>query len=297
MRQCLNTLINQTINDIEIILIDNASTGKCPDILKEYATKDKRIILYSFKENQEYSGACNKRIELSHGKYLQIVDSDDYLALDACQKLYDKAEETQVDMIFLSAISINSKTGEPLPYKTYSWQSLPKNIHNRVFTFKDIVKEIFFAPSQAWNKFYRRSFIVDNHNFFDVELKRALPDAYFSFNNYINAKRMYLIEDICYFYRENVEGGVVSGLGAKNCNYFHEIIIFLNKIVYLAYNKLEPQQRIYIKQVILQVSELFLYTIHYKNKKNFCKLLKAFFKNKKSQDLINYPDSPDPKKI
>ena len=293
LRECLDSLVNQTFKDIEIILIDNAATGNCPDILKEYASKDERIILYSFAENQGYPGACNKGIELSHGKYLQIVDSDDYLSLNACQKLYAKAEETEADMLFLSAVSLNAKTGELLPYKAYSWEALPERIHNRVFTFEDIVEEVFFAPSQAWNKFYRRSFIVDNHNFFDIELKRALPDAYFSFNNYINAKRMYLLEDICYYYRENVGGGVVSGLAGLNCNYFHEIIIFLNKIVDLANNKLKRQYRVYIKLVILKVSELFFYTLHYKNRGKFYNLLKSFFMDTKTQALLNYPDAPN----
>lgn len=128
---------------------------------------------------------------------MQIVDSNDYLALDTCQKLYDKSEKTQADMIFLSAVSVNANTGELLFLTTYRWKLLPKN---KVFSLEDIVKKIFLALSQAWNKFYRKDFIINNNNFFDIELKLAFPNTYFSFNNYINTKRMYLVKDICYFY-------------------------------------------------------------------------------------------------
>ncbi len=86
LRECLDSLIGQSLKNIEIILIDNASIGGCPQILQEYAARDKRIKLFRFEENQGFSGACNQGIELSVAPYFQIVDSDDILAKSACQK-------------------------------------------------------------------------------------------------------------------------------------------------------------------------------------------------------------------
>lgn len=87
------------IKKYEIILIDNAATGNYPNILKKHASKDKRIILYSFDKNQWASGAVNKGIEISSSQYFLIVDSDDYLQLDACEQLSKIIEKNNVDCI------------------------------------------------------------------------------------------------------------------------------------------------------------------------------------------------------
>lgn len=66
LRECLDSICGQTLKDIEIILIDNAATGNNPQILQEYAQRDKRIKLFRFEENQGYSGACNKGLEIAY---------------------------------------------------------------------------------------------------------------------------------------------------------------------------------------------------------------------------------------
>ena len=85
LKKCLNSLINQTLNDIEIICVDDGSTDSSIEILKEFELKDDRIIVISQK-NEGAATSRNKGINLAKGEYISFVDSDDWLELDAFEK-------------------------------------------------------------------------------------------------------------------------------------------------------------------------------------------------------------------
>lgn len=100
LRYCLDSLINQTISDYEIIAVDDASTDESPDILREYEQKypDKLKVIQSA-ENLRQGGARNKGIEAARGKWLGFIDSDDWAAPDMYEKLIQKAEQTGADVV------------------------------------------------------------------------------------------------------------------------------------------------------------------------------------------------------
>jgi glycosyltransferase involved in cell wall biosynthesis len=98
---CLDSIINQTFKDIEIICINDGSTDNSAQILKKYAEKDSRIRVYNQK-NQGPSAARNNGIKHSKGKYIQFVDSDDQLELNTIKILYKKAEENNLDMVMFN---------------------------------------------------------------------------------------------------------------------------------------------------------------------------------------------------
>lgn len=299
LRECVESLVNQTLHEIEIILINNQANEACSFILESYARQDPRIILHRFEENQGYSGACNKGIELSAGKYLQIVDSDDYLDQSACELLYARAEQDDVDMVFLSSEIWDERKHQHFKVPAYEWADLPLEIRDKVFNFEEIAQQVFFAPSQAWNKFYKKLFIVQNHNYFDMLLKRASPDAFFSFNNYLNAQKMCLVEATCYYYRVNVGEGVVSGLAARHCDYFTETIVFFYKVVELMQRKLPRQYHNAIKKVIILAAAHFYGILHKNNKHAYFNLLKKYFNDKevnvffRSQPSLSLSDFPE----
>jgi len=99
LHRCLDSLVNQTLKDIEIICINDCSPDNSLDILKEYAEKDERINIINFEKNQGVSVARNTGIEIAKGEYIGFVDSDDYVDLDFYEKLYKKARETDADMV------------------------------------------------------------------------------------------------------------------------------------------------------------------------------------------------------
>lgn len=90
LRKCLDSVCNQTLQDIEIICINDCSTDGSSEILREYAGKDNRIKLIELFENGGAAKARNIGIDIAHGEYIGFVDSDDFVDLDFYEKLYKK---------------------------------------------------------------------------------------------------------------------------------------------------------------------------------------------------------------
>ena len=110
--ECLESCINQTLEDIEIICVDDASPDNSIKILEEYQQKDSRIKIFRHEKNKNLGGARNTGLENATGEYVWFVDSDDYIDTKACQILYDTIKEFDVNMLCFSALSflnINEK--------------------------------------------------------------------------------------------------------------------------------------------------------------------------------------------
>lgn len=105
LRQCVDSLINQTMKDIEIILVDDGSPDKSGEICDEYKAKDNRIKVIH-KKNGGVSAARNDGLKVATGEYVVFVDSDDYVPVDAYELLYNKAIETSADMVIGDVIKV-----------------------------------------------------------------------------------------------------------------------------------------------------------------------------------------------
>ena len=99
LERCLDSVINQTLKDIEIICINECSTDNSLEILEEYASKDNRIKIIDFKENKGVAAARNAGINEAQGEYIGFVDPDDYIDSDFYAQLYKKAYETKADIV------------------------------------------------------------------------------------------------------------------------------------------------------------------------------------------------------
>lgn len=99
LRKCLDSVCNQTLQDIEIICINDCSTDGASEILREYARKDNRIKLIELLENCGAAKARNIGIDIAEGEYLGFVDSDDFIDLDFFKKLYNKVVETGANVV------------------------------------------------------------------------------------------------------------------------------------------------------------------------------------------------------
>lgn len=103
LEKCLDSLVNQTLHDIEIICINDGSTDKSLEILKSFANKDKRITVID-KQNEGPSVARNVGLEKAQGEYIGFVDSDDWVDLDFYEKLYNSAINNGADISTASII-------------------------------------------------------------------------------------------------------------------------------------------------------------------------------------------------
>ncbi len=166
LQKCLDSLINQTKKEIEIILVNDGSTDDSEKIIKTY--HDQRIKYFKNK-NQGIGKTRNFGIEKATGKYLMFVDSDDYLAVDACQKLYNKITKEKLDFVICDF------------YRVEKQQKIKIEIpHFENSTLKENSKLLLTINLSPWNKIYKTKMIRDNNIKFLENVK--YEDAVFVIN-------------------------------------------------------------------------------------------------------------------
>ena len=201
LRQCLDSVVNQTLRDIEVICVDDGSTDASPAILASYAARDSRLVVLS----QSCSGAGAARnlgMSRARGRYIGFVDSDDFLAPDMLELRFACAEETHADIV-ISGFCRYDASGSVLQRRTvFGWavSSLP-----RVFSPDAFADSIFttFHPA-PWNKFFRADFVSRNQLQFQV-LPRC-NDVCFTQTALAMASRLAVLDESGYRYREGRPG-------------------------------------------------------------------------------------------
>ena len=160
LRECLNSVVNQTLKDIEIICVNDGSTDNSLAILQEYAKNDKRIVLIN-QENKNAGAARNTGLAHATGEYLSFLDSDDFFELNMLEEMYNSAKENSLDIVICDYDKYN--TVEKIykaPKKTLttdSWDGI-------IFNYKDVPDGIFTGfLIAAWNKMFSRKFIEKNN--------------------------------------------------------------------------------------------------------------------------------------
>ena len=147
LRECLDSCINQTLEDIEIICVDDCSTDNSYKILEEYQQKDSRIKVFKQETNRKQGAARNRGLEIATGEYIWFVDSDDYIDTKACQILYDTIKKFDVDMLCFSALRFSEQEGSRhFFYNKYYHQGVQIN---RIYHPKTNWREINFSNLNA----------------------------------------------------------------------------------------------------------------------------------------------------
>ncbi|MBE5940968.1 MAG: glycosyltransferase [Lachnospiraceae bacterium] len=108
LKKCLDSLLNQTMKDVEILVVNDGSTDDSFAILEEYQEKYSQVFIVINQENAGVSVARNRAMDMANGKYVAFIDSDDYIDNDYLNRLYDEAEKYQSDMVFCGYKEVNS---------------------------------------------------------------------------------------------------------------------------------------------------------------------------------------------
>ena len=161
LEECLVSITNQILTDIEIICVNDGSKDRSLDILNEYAQRDSRITVID-QENGGHAVATNRGMDLATGDYLFLMDSDDILDLKALEMTYGLAEEKSVDFVIFQAINYYMDKDEYLEEENYSMNALADYVGDSVFSYKDIRDYVFDITVTPWSKLYKREFIEDN---------------------------------------------------------------------------------------------------------------------------------------
>ncbi len=147
--RCLDSLCRQSLKNIEILLIDDASPDRCGDICEQYATKDTRFKVIHHKENKGLSVARNTGIRQATADFLMFVDSDDYVHEDFCKDAYECAVRHKADLVMFRHQKID-KTGKPAktPYS--------EKAGNGYKTRDEAIELMQECSMVVWNKLYRK---------------------------------------------------------------------------------------------------------------------------------------------
>ena len=151
IKRCIDSIITQTYENLEIILVDDGSPDNCPKICDEYAKKDKRVKVIH-KENGGLSDARNAGIDIASGKYITFVDSDDYVTSDYVEYMYNILKKYDSQMATCQTLRVNSKDTEI--------KKIANNFQEEIelMTARDLFYNILFAKKSdvsAYSKLYK----------------------------------------------------------------------------------------------------------------------------------------------
>lgn len=203
LHQCIDSICNQTLQDIEILLVDDASTDNSLSILEAYAKKDCRVkVVQNHHEGDGSASARNHGLRLAKGKYISFLDSDDHFELTMLEKAYLHAEMHRTDITMYDGVFFHDQTNEMLHTALYHKACLPQK---EVFQADDFPERVFFqTTSFEWLSLFRREFVMEQGLYFQAV--HHYDDTLFVRSAYVLAKRISLIPEIFVYHRTDNAG-------------------------------------------------------------------------------------------
>ena len=208
----INSLINQTLKDIEIICVDDCSTDSSYELLTSFKKKDNRIKVLRNTKNTGVGYSRNKALKIAKGEYISFLDSDDWLENKSLEELYNKSSENNLDILMFKAITYYQDSDNFVKSDYYSMKNV-NNCFNKVFDYQKFDKfKLFKIPNCVWNKFIKRSLLIEN----DISFPEGLifEDVPFFYKLMFSAKRM-MITDEYYYYRRIRENSIMTTYDIK----------------------------------------------------------------------------------
>jgi glycosyltransferase involved in cell wall biosynthesis len=276
----IKDLLNQTLKNFELICVDDGSTDNTVPLLLNLSKKDQRIKVIS-KNKEDAAAARNLGMNLSKGKYMIFLDSDDRFNKNLLKKMTNKMEKHSADASVCNADKFDSKTNKTLNAHLIFKDRYPQTT---VFNRQDLKENLFlFCTPCPWNKMFLKSFLINNNIKFQ-RLPRA-NDVFFTFYSLAKAKRIVVVNEKLVRYRT----GISTNLQSKNDR---SPFAFIKALLLLQYKlKKENIYNNYVKQSFINMLiSVLIYNINtIKDEKN-AYLIKYWFKKKgfKAFDILNH---------
>lgn len=223
LSKSLGEVLNQTLKDSEFICINDGSTDSSLKMIKDYAEKDERIVVID-KDNHGYGESMNQGLNVAKGKYIAILEPDDFVDNTMYETLYDLAEKYNADVVKSNYYEYETKTDnntylevlEGLPYETLINAHLNKLI-------------IHMRPC-IWSAIYKREFLEKNHIRFNETPGASYQDTAFAFKVWVSAERVIFTKDAFLHYRIDNDNSSVNSSGKifSICDEFQAMQSFLN---------------------------------------------------------------------
>lgn len=256
--KCLNSLVKQSLKEIEIIVVNDGTKDNSQKIIDKYVKKYPDKIKSYIKENGGQGSARNYGLEKANGEYIGYVDSDDFVEKDMYKKLYDKAKENNYDIVVCGNYNVSE-----------DYQN--KNIDAFINNYNTDLENIFFGKMAVWNKIYKRDILIKNK----LEFKEKVwyEDLAFTLKAIMNSNTFAFIDEPLYDYLIR-EGSTMNN---SNVQRNLEILDAFNDILsYIQHNKKEEY---FSKIEFLAIDHIYISAI--------VRVLKAEADDKVKRETIN----------
>lgn len=292
LRQCVDSILNQTFKDFEVILIDDGSPDSSPAICDEYAEKDKRVIVIH-KENAGVDEARNTGIDAATGEWAYFVDSDDWLELDAAERLYKQAVKSGADCVMTDCQRVfeDGRTERMYQFsETFLTESKEDIMNIQKFVlchkysphYSPKCDSGFAAP---WGKFIRLSIIKDNNIRFDPYSRGLFDDGVYSLYILEHVKKFYYRHENRHTYNYRILGNsITQGFKANALEIFTCGCELVDKYIRETKKDSEFQQAEYCRRVAYFSSYLSKYFFSPANSKSDAEVMQEL-----RETLKKYP--------
>lgn len=223
MKRCVDSIINQTYKNLEIILINDGSTDRTENILREYEKSDKRIIAIS-KKNSGVSNSRNIGIEMATGKYVMFVDSDDWMEIEAIEQLHNEMIKHPKYSIIRGKYMLNFSKGTTNNKK----EKFAFNTSNKRNNIERLIDEILFGNMNCYMWILlMQTDIIKNKIRFDEKIN-MMEDTIFYIDLLLNENDIWFFDKIVYHYYFNEQS---ASRNVKNClRNYHDTVQVHNLI-------------------------------------------------------------------
>ncbi len=281
LEESLDSIINQTFSDLEIICVNDGSTDNSPSILNNYANKDSRIKIIN-QENKGLSAARNSGLDVATGDYIYFFDSDDILELTALEELYKIAYENSLDLIIFKLINFNDGTDEEFKLPYHEMSQIMDKLGNTFFSYEEIVEFLTILDVTAYTKFFKKELISEVR--FDENV--IFEDNLFMVDCIFNAKKTYLYDKYLY-HRRVRSNSIMTSTSKKHVDSIEVANKFIDKI------KKEGYYDLLINKFFIKKVNVLLYrvdSIDNQYKEYFFNKIKLDFqlKNEEYQKSVNF---------
>lgn len=218
LEESLDCILNQTLDDLEVLCVDDGSADNSLEILNDIASRDSRVKVFH-QENRGGGAARNVAIPHATGNYIYFMDADDKLKDYALEKCLKISEERNLDFLLFKAINYAEDTGEYFETDDYSMNEIAEAVGDKVFSYDDLGDLLFKMSVTPWCKFYNRNFVVKSGAQFAEGL--IFHDNIFFYDSLFYAERISFLDEVLYIRRRHS----ASSTGAGDRRYVNYITI------------------------------------------------------------------------
>ena len=273
LSECLDSILSQSLMDIEVICINDGSTDGSLEILKDYQSRDSRVRIFS-QENRGLASARNVGLDNSSGEYVTFIDSDDYFVKDALKTVYDVACEKQADFTLFKLLNFDDKSGETSPINYFDMPFLRK-FEGDAFDHEDVGERLFNISVTAPGKLFKREFISELR--FPENL--LFEDTPFVLEAIFMADRMCFLDEYLYMRRIHKDS-----ITQSNFSRFSDCIVIFNMMADITkrYGEYDLyKEKLFTQKVSNTYTRFGQVTDEYKS--DFYDKLKKDFKDKQEE--------------